>query len=191
MSAMRLGHDSGFYGSAWFDMPPQETVIPGYSQIPFAQKRVMQHQIEITHFIKLARELGERLEDNAAKVEVTELATKLYQADLDIWIDKLINTAAIETMASSLPELNPLFSPSYLLDALFHLLMYYWVARILICGGIQTLYSFLDLGSQPLNLSSVQNHEIQAVDRIAMSFEYAWTYDACQFWHCGPKCRCI
>jgi hypothetical protein len=180
MSAMRLGRDSGFYGSAWFNMPPPETVIPGCPQLAFAQKRVMQHQIEITHFIKLVRQIGESQEDDVAKVEATELATKLYRADLEFWIEKLISTAAIETTPSSLPEVKPLFGISYTFCStrLFHLLMYYWITRILICGGVQTLYSFLDLGSQPLNLSSVQNHEIQAAERIAMSFEYAWTYDA-------------
>ncbi|KAF4631488.1 hypothetical protein G7Y89_g6643 [Cudoniella acicularis] len=181
MTSLRSGRDSGFYGSAWFNMPPPKTVIPGCPRFEFAMKRVMQHQIETTHFIKLVRAVGVQPENETLRDEAIGLGSRLYREDLESWIKQLLSTSALKLIPSSMLEVALFFRNSYKFSStrLFNLIMNYWGSRILICRGIQTLYSFLNLGSQSLNLSTVQEHYIQAADNIAMSFEYAWNYDTC------------
>ncbi|KUJ13346.1 uncharacterized protein LY89DRAFT_754000 [Mollisia scopiformis] len=180
IAAMRSGHDSKFYGSSWFDMSPPKTLVPGCPNFESAMKLVMQLQIEMTHFIRIVRETGERPNDNTVRQEAIELATKLYQLNLESLINELIATSMLEIISSSMTEVKLLFATSYTFSStrIFNLVLNYWICRVLICGGIEILYSFLHFDEQRLNLATVQQHDVRTAEEIVMCFEYAYTYES-------------
>lgn len=179
--AMLRGEISAFEGPEWINMPapePPTAKWPGYSS---AMKVTMQTFIHISRLAHLIREAERRPEDEGPRAAAVELAILLFGNDLEWWIEELEASGAVQVVPSFNEGLRTHVAQSFCFESprLYHVLMIYWAARVLLCGCIQRL------GSLPpttqticsLDLSAAQQLDLKNAHRVAMCLEYALKLD--------------
>jgi hypothetical protein len=156
-------------------LPPSDLVdVPvGFNN---AWQSIMQVVVRIPRFVRLVRIACRRPQDDIARREVTTLGIRLFQIDLDHWIQDLFKSGVIKEQASTDLEVLTPFSLSFPTSRLLVLLCQYWEFRTILCGCIDRLAALPPLQLKPappaLPVLAAQRSDIQAGTYLIKSFEH-------------------
>lgn len=155
-------------------LPPSDLVdVPiGFSN---AWQSIMQVVVRIPRLVRLVRIACRRPQDGTARREATTLGIRLFQIDLEPWIQDLFKSGVIKEQASTDLEDLTAFSLSFQTSRLLVLLCQYWEFRTILCGCIDRLAALPPLQLKPALLAlpvlEAQKSDIQAGTYLIKSFE--------------------